>query len=724
MQIARILAICLISGLAAAVKESPVQRVITLLEELKTEVEEEGKSEATLYDEFACFCKDTTKEKSDAIKQEQDNIEEFAASMQENTENSAAKVLLIAKLDQEIIAIQKKIEQIVAMRQAEITRFEGNTADISKANGELEGAIENVKEGKEGLLHIKSKIKRTLIMADAMDIAPKHHKALAAFLQMAEGDEPEEDEDHEQVSFAEDLIATFEGLDKQFLSKKDQLAQIDAQNKKDFDEMMQAQTEQKNTALEMKATAMEDKDRFDQGLAEATDAIVAEEATLKDDQAYLKDLTEQCEGKARKWDQQSSMRAGELAALTKALEIITAKVVDNSAVVVPAAGALLQTVGRSASQKAEAAGQDLPDLHFEDEGLSFLQVSNPRQKLRLVSQRVAPHAISASARRDRALQLLADKSTQLRSTVLTSLVFKAGADPFTKIKKLIQDLIVKLEAEAADESTKKGWCDMETGKNENTRNSNMAKIMAINAELSALEAKKAELEALIQTLTTEIAELNANLAKATKERMADKAENTDTLDKAKEGLAAVKDAYDVLASFYKGAAKGQKFYEKTANLLQKQPAGSSNADYHGNQAKGGGILAVLEVIVGDFERTIKVTTRSEKEAAREFKKFETTTLASIASKETAKSTAEFDLKSCDNSIEENLNFLDKHQKILDSNLMALEDLKPSCAEAGMSYEDRMQKRKDEIDALKSALCELDPACEPAPKKEEGEEKEE
>merc|ERR1719305_1133156 len=134
---------CVLAG-ATATEVTPVEKVLTLMEELKTEVEEEGKSEATLYDEFACFCKDTTKEKSDAIKQEQDNIEEFAASMQENTENSAAKVLLIAKLDQEIIAIQKKIEQIVAMRQAEITRFEGNTADISKANGELEGAIENV----------------------------------------------------------------------------------------------------------------------------------------------------------------------------------------------------------------------------------------------------------------------------------------------------------------------------------------------------------------------------------------------------------------------------------------------------------------------------------------------------------------------------------------------------------------------------------------------------
>ena len=52
--------------------------------------------------------------------------------------------------------------------------------------------------------------------------------------------------------------------------------------------------------------------------------------------------------------------------------------------------------------------------------------------------------------------------------------------------------------------------------------------------------------------------------------------------------------------------------------------------------------------------------------------------------------------------------LDKHQKMLDDVLKELEDLKPACVDTGMSYADRVQKRKDEIDALKKSLCELDP----------------
>merc|ERR1719174_1758687 len=99
---------------------TPVEKVITLMEELKTEVEDEGKAEAKTYDTFACFCKDTTKDKSDAIETEQDNIESFAASMQENTENSAAKAVEIAELEDEIAATTKHIEQLTKMREEQL----------------------------------------------------------------------------------------------------------------------------------------------------------------------------------------------------------------------------------------------------------------------------------------------------------------------------------------------------------------------------------------------------------------------------------------------------------------------------------------------------------------------------------------------------------------------------------------------------------------------------
>jgi len=293
---------------------------------------------------------------------------------------------------------------------------------------------------------------------------------------------------------------------------------------------------------------------------------------------------------------------------------------------------------------------------------------------------------------------------------------RVGADPFKKVKKLIQQLIERLVQEAADEASKKGWCDTEMNKATYNRNNNMEKVRKLNAQAANREALKAKLEEDISVLDAELTDLITTLSKATKARNAEKAEAADTIEKAKAGRDACKEALGVLQSFYKQAAKakvslvqrnatvGSSTSQAKASLLQRQPGGASK----GHQQQSAGILDMLEVIIGDFERTVKVTTKVEKDAYREFKSFEQTTKAVIASKETTKSNSEFTLKDTTAGLEENMNDLDKHQKLLDDALKELEDLKPSCVDTGMSYEERVQKRKEEIDALKDALCQLDP----------------
>merc|ERR1719408_924419 len=347
--------------------------------------------------------------------------------------------------------------------------------------------------------------------------------------------------------------------------------------------------------------------------------MVKEEALLKDDELYLKDLTAKCELKAREWDQRSQMRSEEVTDLTAALKIIKEGVKDNSAVnkrafiqhdqdYIAADVQALKT-----TEKKEDARNSVEDDDV-DVDLSFLQVSKPRLKIAsLVKQasQVSTGEAQQAALKEKVIKSLVASGNKLGSAVLASLAMRVAADPFLKVKKLIQDLIERLVTEAAEEATKKGWCDTELGKAEHTRDSNMNTIMELNAELEGLEATKAKLEEDISTLTVEIAELNDSLTKQTKLRTDEKAENMDTLDKAKAGLAATKDAYDVLQTFYKKAAKGK------VSLLQASPVDADAPAVHsgantGNQQKAGGILAMLDVIISDFERTIKVTTKAEK----------------------------------------------------------------------------------------------------------------
>jgi len=691
LKIALVLACAFVAN---ANEVTPVEKVITLMEDLKAEVEHEGETEAATYDTFSCFCKSMTEEKASAIKEEQDNIEGFAATLQEQTSISNAKAHEVKELDTLIATLDKDMAKIESMREKEKTKYESQAADIQKGIDGLEGAIADMKAGMpSSLAQVKTSVRKSLLMADTLDMDPKHSRTIASLLQEDSAEAPEGDGEFHSG----DIVATLEKLQKDFRGRKTQLDQIEGQNEKDFTETMKSKSAEKKTAQDAKTTAESDKSNADANIATASDDTVLEEATLKDDELYMKDLTERCELKAREWDQRSQMRAGEVTALGKAIDIIKNRAKDNESA---NKRALIQTATVVPERKSDAR-DDVEDSDIGD--MSFLQVSSPRKQLRGIA---AIQSSTAQARREKAIANLVAKAEKLKSPVLATLAMKIGADPFAKVRRLVQELIERLVKEAAAESSKKGWCDTSMGKANHNRDSNMDAVMTINGEVMALEAKKATLEEETATLTQEISDLNDSLAKQTKLRTEEKAENMDTLDKAKAGLAAVKDAYDVLQTFYKNAAKGKVSLVQASPVDEDAP-GVHGGAYKGGQAKAGGIFAMLDVIVSDFERTIRVVTEAEKEAHAEFVEFERTTKSSIMSKETGKSQAELDLKETDQKIAEGMEDLNMHQKMLDDALKELEDLRPACVDTGMSYADKVAKREEEIDALKKAMCELD-----------------
>merc|ERR1719321_546552 len=317
------------AALAAAVDVSPVEKVITLLEDLKTESEDAGKKEASTYDTFACFCKDTTMSKSDAIKAEQDNIDEFAATLEEQTGISNAKQAEVEELGELIRTLDKEMTEITARREKEKAKYEATAADLSKAVSSLEGAIADMQAGKgASFLSVKKGIRKSIAIADALDLSPKQQRSISALLQTDADESPEGD----FAFHGDDIIATLQDLEKEFKAKKAEVDQIEGQNKKDFNEVMKSKTNEKKTAEGDKKTAEGDKDTADENIAKATEDMVEEEGLLKDDPLYLKDLTAKCELKAREWDQRSKMRAEEVTALTAALKIIKGRVQANAAV--------------------------------------------------------------------------------------------------------------------------------------------------------------------------------------------------------------------------------------------------------------------------------------------------------------------------------------------------------------------------------------------------------
>merc|ERR1719472_90392 len=266
---------------------------------------------------------------------------------------------------------------------------------------------------------------------------------------------------------------------------------------------------------------------------------------------------------------------------------------------------------------------------------------------------------------------------------------------------MIEDLIVRLQEEASEEAEHKGWCDEQLSTNEQVRKKKTAAVETLHAEVDELKAAIALLAEQIAELTKAVAELDAAMAKATEMRQAEKAKNAETIKDAQDAQAAVAQAVVVLKEFYAKAAEATAFLQKREP--RAEPPAIFDSPYKGMQAENGGVVGMLEVIESDFARLESETKAAEATAQKEYDEFMTDSEVDKSEKstdiehKTAKKQDESQALTAKNQD------LEGTQKELDAALAYFDKLKPSCVDAGVSYEDRVGRRKEEIESLQEAL---------------------
>merc|ERR1740130_2591065 len=190
-----------------------------------------------------------------------------------------------------------------------------------------------------------------------------------------------------------------------------------------------------------------------------------------EDQKYLTSLITTCQQKSADFKSRQTLRAEEIVAVEKAIEIISGGAVSGNA-----------------------------DKHLP----AMLQTSSSFAQLR------ADLNTQAQARVAKYLQ---SRSKQLNSRVLSMVAQRASEDPFTKVQKMIKGLITRLMEEANEEAEHKGWCDTELSTNEQTRKEKTEAVETLHAEIDQLKASIAKLTEDITELTKAVAELDAAMSK-------------------------------------------------------------------------------------------------------------------------------------------------------------------------------------------------------------------
>merc|ERR1719316_1803448 len=264
---------------------------------------------------------------------------------------------------------------------------------------------------------------------------------------------------------------------------------------------------------------------------------------------------------------------------------------------------------------------------------------------------------------------------------------------------MIKDLVVKLMEEANEEAEHKGWCDTEMSTNEQTRKEKTDGVEGLTAEVDELTASIAQLTSELTELNKAVSELDAAVAKATGIREAEKEKNTQTIADAVAAQEAVAKALGVLKDFYEKAGEATALTQEQ----QQQEPEIFDEPYKGMGSESGGVVGMIEVIQSDFARLETDTAAAEEAAQKEYDE-----LMGDSEVDKAQKTADIDHKTStkqnkEQALAETKTDLAGTQKELSSAMEVYEKLKPSCVDSGESFEDRVARRKAEIESLQEAL---------------------
>merc|ERR1719395_379981 len=676
-----VLVLLSVTAATSAAKVTPIEKVLELMQNLYLKAEAEMKAEAVKFSAFDQWCTDTKRIKEDEIAKATEKIEKLKAEIFKMETHIKDLTARIDELDEDVGRWKKDQKSATAIREKEAADYAATLVDLEETLAALDQAIAVLKERSAAVPQALLQVRRLKLIGDdaksAWDTFLKgtHHDP--ALLQ---GEQPnvvatDEQMPDTQLFYAAPeanayefqsggIVDMLEKLKDQFEKQKYDWEKEELNSRHGYEQIMQQLADNIENAEHEIERKKAERAEMEEKKAQAEEELAQTEADKAEDEKYLEDLIALCTQKRADFESRSKLRAEELEAIKKAMEII------------------------GSSSVAGAGEKHLP---------TFVQQAAGEALAQLRSREYSPEQAKVAT-------FLAQRAQLIGSRTLAMIAQRVEEDPFKKVKKMIKDLVYKLMEEAREEAEHKGWCDTELTTNQQTREKKTEEVAELKEQIEDLTADIAALAQEIADLQAAISEIDAAMAKATADREASKEKNTETISDAKEAQAAVEAAMSVLKEFYAKAA------EATA-LNQQTPAEDApetfDAPYKGNQTGASSVMDFLEVILSDFARLQSQTETAEAAEQEEYDTYMFESKKDKALKENEIKHKEERKAQCETDLARAKDELEAAQKALAAAVAYYEKLKPTCVDSGISYEERVKQREEEIQSLKEALAMLE-----------------
>jgi len=650
-----------------AVADHPIGGVISLLQRLEVQAQEEGAAEAGLFQKFVYWCKSSEKELSKAIAKEKTEISSL-------TDQITGLKSDIGSLGEEITTLGTQITKMnnAAAKAKKVRDDEHALYESEQEN--FEGTIDAVDEAVDVMQDSKAALsqKRVRVVKKAVFLSERLGAAAAPTAP-----------DAKQYDFKSGgIVETFKGMNTEFEGEKLDSTQQETNKLNSYKLAKQARDRAIRAAEESKSEKESIKSDKGQTKADAETAKGQEEKALDADSTTLEDTQTECKTKSEEWDTRSSTRRSEIKALGMAQKILS----KVTGVRNPDTHEIPQ---KSLSQVASTIDQDTASFHSAI-APSFLQVDDPKAKAVTLLRKAAEHSHS------KALQKLAQEISTYNG-------------PFDQIKQMIQKMVFRLMAEQKDEDDQKNWCDLETEKSTESKANKKDKMTLYQDKIAEMDSAIKELVNKISDNDDRVKVIVEYQKEETDMRNENHVEITATIKDSQDAQAAVTQAMSVLRDFYKEsgmiAKEPWEFLQVARDVDLPDSPDTWDSSYTGAadpKAAGEGVLAILDGVMQKFSEM-----EAESKAAdnTDQKNFDTDMAAKKVEMEEI--TMDSQMKGTKkDALQEKMEGSSAQLKHTTSEFDAvkqyLKDLEPACGSGDSSFGDRKQARTDEVEALKKA----------------------
>merc|ERR1719456_1095586 len=317
--------------LAPPTAASPIAKVIQMLSDLQAKILKEGQEAQKVYEEFAEYCEDTSKDLGFAVKTGKTEVADLQATIDAETGKINA---LEAKIEETATAIavdEKDLKAATEIRDKEAADFAATEKDLSETIDILERAIAILeREMAKGasMLQLRSAgsvVEALKVLVSGSALSSADASRLTALVQStSQEDDADVGAPDPAVykSHSGDIVATLEGLLDKAKAQLDEARKLETADLHNFELMAQGLNDEIKYGQKELAEAKKALAAAKEAKAAAGGDLEVTAKALAEDVKALADLHQDCMTKAEDFEAETKSRGEELKALAEAKKVI------------------------------------------------------------------------------------------------------------------------------------------------------------------------------------------------------------------------------------------------------------------------------------------------------------------------------------------------------------------------------------------------------------------